>query len=77
MNIHTSLAKVDEIHHFSLPHFTRKEPIKKSLLEDLPSQRTTSQGPIIRPLHKPCLSHIVEFLSGQLDHFTCGQHHSQ
>ena len=47
--------------------------IKKSLLEDLQSQRTTYQRSIVSPLHKPCLSHILEMISGQIGLLTLGQ----
>ena len=77
IKLHTSFSKAYELHHLTIPHFPRKEPIKKSLLEDLPSQMTTSQGPIIPPLHKPCLSHVLKLISGQLGLYTCGKFHSQ
>ena len=77
MNTHTSLDKVDELHHFRLPHLPRKEPIYKILLKELLSQSTTPQWPIIPPLHKPCLSHVLDLISCQLSLLTCGQPHSQ
>ena len=77
MNTHTSLVKVDEVHHFSFPHLARNKSIKKSLLEDLSSHRTTPQWPIISPLDEPCLRHVLELISGQLGLLTCGQPHTK
>ena len=71
------MAKVDKLHHLSLPHFPRKELLKKSLLEDLQSQRHTSQGPNISPLYKPCVSNVLEFTSVLLGLLICGKPHSE
>ena len=35
------------------------------------------QWPIIPPLHKPCLIHVLELISGQLGLLTCGYTHKQ
>ena len=59
MNTYTFLKKVNKLHYFNFSHLLRKESVKRSLLEDLQSHRTTPQWPIISPLDEPCLSHVL------------------
>ena len=58
------------------PLHSKKEPIKKSHLEDIPSHRTTSKFPNIPPLHVPRLVHIFELIGCQLVFLKWGHTHS-
>ncbi|MFV1343988.1 hypothetical protein, partial [Klebsiella pneumoniae] len=66
LNTHTSLTMFDEILYPNFSLLPWEKSMKEGLFEDLPSNRTTSQFPIISPLYVPSLGHIFELIGRQL-----------